>query len=65
MVRCVKACLKKHMGWSSLTFEELRNILVEIKAILSNRPLIYVYDDENGAINPIPADLWKTINHDS
>ena len=58
MVRCVKTCLKKHMGRSSLTFEELRTILVEIEAILNNRPLTYVYDDENGVSYPLtPSQL--------
>ena len=53
MVRCVKICLKKHMGWSSLTFDELRTILVEIEAMLNNRPITYVYDDENGVSYPL------------
>ena len=58
LVRSVKTCLKKHMGRSSLTFEELRTILVEIEAILNNRPLTYVYDDENGVSYPLtPSQL--------
>ena len=48
MVRCVKTCLKKHMGRSSQTLEELQTILVEIEGILNNSLLTYVYDDENG-----------------
>ena len=58
MVRCVKTCLKKHMGRSSLTFEDLRTILVEIEAILNNRPLTYVYDDSEGVSYPLtPSQL--------
>ena len=58
MVRSVKTCLRKHLGRSSLTFEDLRTILVEIEAVLNNRPLTYVYDDENGVSYPLtPAQL--------
>lgn len=58
MVRCVKTCLKKHMGRSSLTFEELRTIIVEIEAVLNNRPLTYVYDDDDGVSYPLtPSQL--------
>ena len=57
-MRSVKACLRKHMGRSSLTFEDLRTIVVEIEAVLNNRPLTYVYDDENGVLYPLmPAQL--------
>ena len=58
MVRCVKRCLKKSIGRTSLTFEELRTILVEVEATLNNRPLTYTYDDEEGVSCPLtPADL--------
>ena len=41
-----------------MTFEELRTILVEIEATLNNRPLTYVYDDEQGVSYPLaPASL--------
>ena len=48
LVRSIKNCLKKTIGRSSLTFEELRTLLIEIEAVLNNRPLTYIYDDENG-----------------
>ena len=58
MVRSVKTCLRKHMGWSLLTFEELRTILVEIEAVLNNRPLTYVYNDDNRVSYPLtPSQL--------
>ena len=58
MVRCVKRYLKKSIGRTSLTFEELRTILVEVEATLNNRPLTYMYDDEEGVSYPLtPADL--------
>ena len=41
-----------------MTFEELQTILVEIEATLNNRPLTYVYDDEQGVSFPLtPASL--------
>ena len=50
--------MKKQIGRTSLTFEELRTILVEIEATLNNRPLTYVYDDEQGVSFPLtPANL--------
>ena len=58
LVRSVKRCLKKSFGRSLLTFEELRTLVVEIEATLNNRPLTYIYDDEEGLSYPLtPADL--------
>jgi len=58
MIHNEKTCLRNHMGRSSLTFEDLRTILVETEAVLDNRPLTYVYDDEEGVSYPLtPAQL--------
>jgi hypothetical protein len=38
LVRSVKLCLKKSVGQSSLNFEELRMLMVEIECTLNNRP---------------------------
>ena len=52
----VKRCLKKSVGRSLLTFEELRTLVVE--ATLNNRPLTYIYADEEELSYPLtPADL--------
>ena len=57
-MRSVKRCLKKSVGRSLLTFKELRTLVVEIEATLNNRPLTYIYDDEEGLSYPLtPADL--------
>ena len=46
------------MGRSLLDFEELRTLMVEIEAAINNRPLTYMYDDENGITYPLtPSDL--------
>ena len=58
LVKSVKRCLKKTLGRSTLTFDELATILVEIEATLNNRPLTYVYDDTEGLSYALtPADL--------
>ena len=57
-VRSVKSCLKKAVGRSSLNFEELRTLMVEIESTLNNRPLTYLYADDEGPSYPLtPADL--------
>ena len=57
-MRSVKRCLKKSVGRSLLTFEELRTLVVEIETTLSKKPLTYIYEDEEGLSNPLtPADL--------
>ena len=58
LVRSVKRCLTKSVGRSLLTFEECRTLVVKIEATLNNRPLTYIYDDEEGLSYPLtPADL--------
>ena len=43
LVQGVKRCLRKTIGHTTLTFEELRTVTVEIEATLSNGPLTYIY----------------------
>ena len=45
LVQSVKRCLKKLIGHSRLTFEELLSVLYEIEMILNNRPLTFVYNE--------------------
>jgi hypothetical protein len=45
MIRSTKRCLKKVIGKSSLSFEELETVLVEVENVLNNRPLTYVDND--------------------
>lgn len=47
MVRCVKSCLKRILGKSALSFEELYTVLVEVEAVINSRPITFVYNDHN------------------
>ena len=39
LVKRVKSCLKKTLGRSKLSSDELATILVEVEAVLNSRPL--------------------------
>lgn len=58
MIQSTKRCLRKSLGRTSLDFEALRTLLVEIETTINNRPLTYVYDDEEGISYPLtPSQL--------
>ena len=58
LIKSTKRCLKKQIGRTSLTFEEIRTILVEVEATFNNRPLTHIYGDEEGVSYPLtPASL--------
>ena len=42
MIQSTKRCLKKSLGQTSLDFEALRMLLVEIKTTINNRPFTYM-----------------------
>ena len=46
MVRSMKRCLKKTIGGSKLTYEELMTVTVEVEMILNSRPLSYVSSED-------------------
>ena len=48
MVQSVKRSLQKAIGSASLSFEELRTLLVEVESVINARPLTYVHDDSDG-----------------
>ena len=43
-----KRTLKKVIGRSCFSFEELNTLLVEVEGIVNARPLTYLYDDLDG-----------------
>ena len=45
LMQSVKRCLKKILGKSKVSYEDLVTILVEIEIIINNRPLTYVSGD--------------------
>ena len=52
-MKCTKRCLKKILGTSCLSFDEMHKVIMEIEAILSNRPLTYIdVEDIDEALNP-------------
>ena len=58
MVKSVKTCLKKSLGHSLLKLIELQTLLAEIQAVINDRPIIFVYDDDEGITYPLtPAEL--------
>ena len=60
LVQSIKRPLKKVLGRSTLTFDELNTVLVEIEGVINSRPLTYVYDDEDSISYPLqltPSDL--------
>ena len=48
LVQTVKRPLKKVIGRSCLSFEELSTILTEVECVVNARPLECVYDDLDG-----------------
>ena len=48
MVRGVKRSLKKSIGRTTWSFEEMRTLIVEVEAVINARPLTYVHDDSEG-----------------
>jgi len=58
LVGMVKRCLRKTVGRSTLTVEEFTTVIVDIESTLYNRPLTFLYDDEQGISRALtPADL--------
>ena len=62
MIRSIKNTLKKVVGVSSLDYEQLNTVLVEIENVINSRPLSYMNDenlDEN--LTPYPLIYGRNI----
>ena len=54
----IKRPLKKVIGRSTLDFDELHTVLVEVEGVINSRPITYVYDDQDSISYPLtPSDL--------
>ena len=50
MVRSIKRCLRKVLGTSLISFDELATVVTELECILNSRPLSYMYDELGGEV---------------
>ena len=48
LIQGVKRCLRKTLGQTILTFDQLNTLLIEIECVLNSRPLTYAEDDTRG-----------------
>ncbi|GFQ87953.1 integrase catalytic domain-containing protein [Trichonephila clavata] len=55
IVRSVKTILRKVIGKSSLTSEELETVLCEIEAVINSRPITYIDSDSTGNFPLTPS----------
>jgi len=57
MIQSVKRCLRKVIGKTTLNFEELNTLLIEVESVINCRPLTFVYDQEGVSYALTPAHL--------
>ena len=55
MIQMVKRLLRRVLGQSSLTYEELTTVLYDCEAVVNSRPLTYVSEDSGDFIPLTPA----------
>ena len=46
LIKSAKRCLKKVVGQSTLTYDELVTLIVEVESVLNSRPLTYLSLDD-------------------
>ena len=66
LVRSVKSALKKTLGKTLLTYEELETVLCEIEESINSRPLIYMSEDDvEESITPFHLMFGRNISNRS
>ena len=62
LVSCVKRCMKKVVGFRTITYTELQTLIQEIELIFNNHPTDVDYDD--GQDDILTNKMLQTIvNH--
>ena len=63
LIGLTKRCLKKTIGKSKMSYDELITTVVEIEAVLNSRPLTYVSCEEfSEPLTPSYLHTWTTIS---
>ena len=55
LVKSIKRPLKKVIGRTSLPYDQLQTLIVEIEGLLNARPLTYIYDDSESISFPLSS----------
>ena len=59
LIGITKICLKKRMGNSKLTYNEIVTFSIEVECIIKSRSLTYAEDDlNNDVLTAIQFSLW-------
>ena len=61
VVRTMKSSLKKVLGKSWLTFEEMETAVAEVEMMINSRPLTYIQDDVHEILTPSHLMLGRRL----
>lgn len=53
MIKIVKNLLRRVLGMSSVSYEEMETLLCDCEAVVNDRPLTYVEADDSNALEPL------------
>ena len=53
LIQSVKRSIKKTIGRTSLNYDELNTLVVEVESLINSRPLTYINDDEESISHPL------------
>ena len=65
MVKMVKQTLKKMLGRSTLNYDEMNTLFVEVERVINSCPIRYVYDDKEAvsyALTPSHLSNGRSIS---